>query len=372
MTDQAQPQKTTGEEFGFRMPWGLIGAIFILLCVEAGVRQMQPLEMIPNERGIINYRAVRLTMQAGLAPEIIFAGSSRMQMGILPEAFRERFSDRLGRDVTVGNFAVGGSRANENVPMLEYLARQEQKPRLVIYGVTMDQVRGDEIFSERAAIYCDFQDWLRYREDSPEQTAPYMSDVIRNEIGNVYHTFRYRGLAIVKLRELARGERLPMPFLGDSVAEHLKKSNKQLVDSLEIREDVRKHLREVHMKNGEYNFNELLLKRIDRGIAKCKAAGIEVILVEAPNSPIFNEELPPGAFERFHKEFEKIAENNEIDFLTLDELEVAFGTPEFRDPVHLATDAAREFTLAIAHKLPRDYVIAIDSRLPPRELVGAK
>ena len=142
-------------------------------------------------------------------------------------------------------------------------------PSVVIYGVTVDQVRGDDLYSERSAIYSNLDHWYRYREQLGEVVDSHFSEVIRNEISNLYLTFSSRGRPVVALRDLARKE-TPKPFLGEAVSKHQSKVPIELKDNAALREDIRKHLSDVHLKNGRYNFNDAKFEMIRDIISQCR------------------------------------------------------------------------------------------------------
>lgn len=227
---------------------------------------------------------------------------------------------------------------------------------MVIYGVTVDQVRGDDLYSERSAIYSNLDHWLRDREQLGEVVDSHFSEVFRNEISNLYLTFRYRERPVVALRDLARKE-TPKPFLGEAVSEHQSKEPMELKDNAALREDIRKHRSDVHLKNGRYNFNDAKFEMIRNIISQCRKAGVQVILFEVPNSRAFNEELPPGTLVEYRSRFQWIADAQAIPLVTLKELNTTFKTSEFNDAVHLNTAGARHLTKCLAETMTAQQLI---------------
>jgi hypothetical protein len=92
--------------------------------------------------------------------DCLFIGSSMVDLGIDPEAFRESYREKTGRDIRCFNFAIDASSATSSAALAQILV-EDYKPHLLIFGT---DARDYAVFrdDQDAAVILD-TNWIKYR-----------------------------------------------------------------------------------------------------------------------------------------------------------------------------------------------------------------
>lgn len=343
---------TSNSSAGF--PSGIAVALVLLAALEIGLRFVNPLQLLPYELGWYSLLSSRVLVQSSGPPEVVVVGSSRTQYSILGPLLSEELQDRSGRPTTVGNFGVGGGHSMEIEPMLRFLLRRPEKPRLIVYGLTIEQVSFDTTYNERSTIFWNLSDWARARGTFGSDMDELLPYVIRSSATEYSFLMRYRRRPTVLLHDLHRGHRLGNPLTGGLVAGHT--DPELMTTTIDVTDDLRRnvaqHIETEHLVDGVYPMNPAKLELVENVLRECVDAGIGVVLFEVPNSPLFDEYLPPGTASGFNEIARELAEEIGATFYSLADLGIHPTADEFRDTVHLNTAGATRLTRALAARLP--------------------
>jgi len=326
-------------------------AFALLTILEITVRLVDPMTLIPYDRGQTNYEAVRLYLQSYGAADIAFVGSSRTLAAIAPKTTKDHVAKLFDQKISVANYACDGAWADEIVPMLEYILQQKKIPQILFYGVSPEQISRDLVFSERSAIFWDSSDWFRIRRKYGSSVDHSLPVVIRNEIANHCYLFRYRHRVSFFIKELGnrlRGQKAPFNrIFMDHMQAKTTGNIHRLKVTKELKDDVYQHIQEKHLVNGKYPFNSKKIAMIEQIAQRCQELGVHLVFFEIPNANVFNHYLPTEVPLQFRKIFRQIAQKTDQKFVSVNELGVVFSDEYFADPVHLNEDGAQELTEAL-------------------------
>ncbi|MFQ5490587.1 MAG: hypothetical protein ACE5GE_07685, partial [Phycisphaerae bacterium] len=103
------------------------------------MRQVPLPLLIPYAMGSLEYHGVADHLEVAGPAQVCVIGSSRAREAIVPPRMAKVCHDRLGRSVTVANYACAGARAAENESLIKYMLRQG-KPEFILYGLSPRQL----------------------------------------------------------------------------------------------------------------------------------------------------------------------------------------------------------------------------------------
>lgn len=351
-TSSSDPATSETACAGRGFPWALLWAVVMLGAVEAAARCAEPRDMITYERGVATRYAVREHVAAYGSAEVCFAGSSRVHVGIVVPEVAEVLGERLGRPVAVANYASGGALIQENAPLVEWVLRHEPRPRVLVYGVDPEQIRGPELWNERSVVFWTPSDLLDARTRLSDDVLTAWPDVARNCLRDWSCVFRYRARPLSWLKERFR-PRESSPILGERLdIEHGSDPDRSLLDHPADVAEVRKHVETAHLApDGTYPFNERKVEMFAEMLRHCREHGVRVVLLDLPNAAVFNQFLPDGVYPHYREAMRRVAGAEGARFVTLEELGLSFGDADFRDPVHLNYPAGKRLSARLAEQV---------------------
>lgn len=326
-----------------RFPAAFVLSLVLVALVELVVRQIPARKLIAYERGVPARFAVKQHLDAYGPAEVVFVGSSRVQMGILcPDAAAD-LRACLGRDFSVANYASGGALIQELAPTIKVMLAHGH-PKVLLFGVDPEQVRGPEMYNDRSAIFWNLADWWEARERFGRGVDRYLPTVVRDHLGDVCHLLRYRTRPLHFLKASYRG-REPSPILGEMEPGQVGPPGQLALTAHPADEvQVKHHVDTAHLIDGKYPFNPEKVGMFAEVIRDCRAAGTRVVLFECPNAEVFNKFLPADVYPRFYGMMRELAAAEGATFVSLEEMGLGFTDEEFSDPVHLNARGAAMLT----------------------------
>ena len=124
-----------------RVPTAFLLALVMLLGLEIVIRQIDPPALIAYDtEDALAYEAVRHYLEFVGPADVGFVGSSRMLNGVVMPDLRRELSMVLDRPVSVANYALPGANADEVEAAVRLILRQEERPEILVYGVTPKQL----------------------------------------------------------------------------------------------------------------------------------------------------------------------------------------------------------------------------------------
>ncbi|MGC4030881.1 MAG: hypothetical protein QM754_03915 [Tepidisphaeraceae bacterium] len=125
--------------FGF--PWAVVLALLVVAGVEVYLHTFPKMKLIAYASDEGQYHAVRDTVDAIGPAEVALIGSSQMREGVTMPLLIAETEKRLGRRVTLSNYAVRGARLDGFDAIVQFLQRQPVPPKLIIVGVSQRDLR---------------------------------------------------------------------------------------------------------------------------------------------------------------------------------------------------------------------------------------
>jgi len=351
----------------FHLPGAPAFALLVLLAVEAFVRAIGPGNYIAFERGMEGRPAIRRLVMASGSSEVLIVGSSRSEEGFDCPQLHDSLTESLGREVEVANYAQGGAQASETIPMVHYILRHPPLPRLIVYGVSPEQIGMNDLkfdqstgvwlketvpVNERSAMFWGWNDFFTARKEFGPRVDPFFPVMVRNEIEEKYVTLRARGKIMNAVRNRLRG-RLGSPIIGESLDPAGRSAS--MADEGFDHDEIATHVKEVHLTDGRYPFNQEKLALFRNLVRDCQGAGVPLVFIELPSSNDYEMAFPRDTLVNFREEFEEFSLEVGVDFFTLPDLGLRghFQDVDFRDAMHLNLKGSERFTDAVAEAIDR-------------------
>lgn len=355
--DQVNGLTEYRETSSTRVPWAFLLAIGIVIAFEAFLHTRNPRALIAYPQlgaamdQTITYTAARQFMEQEPV-EVALIGSSQMREGVAMPRLIEAVKERAGRDVSIANYAMRGSRVDAMQAAVQHLLDQKHKPKLIVIGIAVRDLRTQEIDYPRLSLFWDLHEWLTYEQPQLGwESTRYLPTVIRNEASKVSYTLRYREqLAIEATRPFAsvfgiKLVRESNPIVGElSWQLSYGKGERSLADP----KVNPKRLFDGAWKNHAYEEgprpSEPMTQRLQMMIRQIQASGVSAILVEMPVSSYLESELTKH---RMAQEFDKTVTNaiqgTSIRYIPCADQGFHPGLEHFTDIQHLNRAGAERY-----------------------------
>ncbi len=328
-------------------PWAFAAAVLIVLAVEAALHVAPPRVVMPYARGLQEYSSLTACLDKWGPAELVFVGSSRVRMGIsAPEA--TRLLRESGKGWSVGNYGLSAANAADTEAAVRYILRCGRKPRMVVFGLAPRDYRCDEPFLNRIALFWDYGDFEREYAANPVEAGPLLPVVLRNQMGRIWLTLRYRqkfrqwGMGLLRRRERVR---IACPIIGEKA--HDEKEARRSLVTHPLQPGAVEAYVQRQLDHGRFVFDDVMVESVRRTIAMCREAGVELVLFELPMSEPLRRTLPEGTTERFMRITRDLADAGRVRFITLDELGAEFAGADFIEQSHLNEAGALKLTRAL-------------------------
>ena len=341
----------------FGVPWGLIGAIVLIVAVEAALRLIGPIKLIAFASDEGQYRAVRDFIDAQGPADVALIGSSQFREAIAMPRLTESIEKYAGHDIWAANYSMRGARVDVLDAAVRYLLRQPRPPKLIIVGFSPRDLRAKEPDWPRVAIFWTPADWLReFREH--REVLSVMPIVVRNEAGRGLWSLRYREeISLWVQRHFARlgvdASEDRDPIIGEMTAQHV--GPKGLAYFEEKGVSKRRLFDRVA---DSYLFDQpptppaqmqqrlvSLASQFDR--ADCRGLWIEMP-VAAPLAERLKQTKLKSAFETA---VHNAIVGRPIDYIVAEDRPVQFDKTEFRDLQHLNLPGAQRMSDWVASEI---------------------
>ncbi len=339
------------------LPWGLLGAILLLLPVEASLRVLQPEGRLSSGLDSYEYRFLPRELARSGSPPIVFIGSSRTREGASIPTLKKAVWDATGATLAMANYGMSAAAAGETLLAVRQLLRATPRPELVLYGVGPRQLRPKASMAATQRHMVRLPDWGQLRLEEGEAVDACLGDALRNSLGDRLHLFRYlpeirRALepgAKERRKELkkvlTRVSRLKRsPMLGYDSTWNQSNSSRQ------SKRKSREYLARV-FEGEPPSLDEAQRDRMDRAVTELRAAGIEVVLFEAPTSPSLSAAMPAHLLDEVAATATSLAQERGVPYLTVEQLGVKLKKKEWREHSHLNLLGARRMSRALAKEV---------------------
>ena len=339
-------------------PWGLAGAIVLLLLLEMLLRWLNPHGGVPSDadEGQFAYLSVPFELQRG-APDVIIVGSSRARRGVLaPVIQRAILENGLGRSVK--NFSLGGAEAEEVELVIRRIAEAPSRPKLIVWAIAAREFKKRRSKPSAKVRYLwRPRDWLRARGDLGARADKYLPDAIRNDAARWSLVARYRA----PMRELlvrpsgdepwqqfkqilrpVRGS--PTPLQG-GIASIYRRSDRNASHRVSIKR-VKRYLGNSY--KGRRWPRGYQAARFEAALRLTRELGVPLLLVELPTHELLERLMPKNTQAKFRRYVSGVATDQHIPFVRVTDLDARFTRRDFREQSHLNYRGASRYSKAVA------------------------
>ncbi len=343
-------------------PWGLLGAIGLLLALELGLRILDPRGVVPYAGGDREYTSLDSYLTTQGAREIAILGNSRPKIAMANPLLTDVLPRKAaGAPYTVGNYAISGAHAEETRTVVSLLLAASTRPRLLVYGVTPRDLAVHEEGQPFARYLWHLQSFLFDRKLRGSYLDAFLPQVLRNEASRFSFLFRLRYetydaflaandrdvIAHLKAIVKNHAEPPPLPFDG---APDPQLMTRDADSSRRIsRAAARRYLGERYRDpDWPHTVQEKFLEALAR---KAKNAQVPLVFVEIPLNPALQAELPPNTLPGFYEVMARVSAQYGAPFIRVSDLGTKFVASDFREVSHLNRIGAKKFCRALAPKL---------------------
>jgi hypothetical protein len=336
------------------LPWAFLLALAILAAFEASLHFVDVRRLIHYNDNDSQRHAVRDRAQHGLAPELVFIGSSQTRHAVVMPEIIPQIRSRIGRPIEIGNYALRGDKVDAFYYVARELAQSPRPPKMMIVGISIRDLRGVEPAWPSIAPFLTFRDWFNEFIHRPSRVASILPEVVRNHAFGWCRTLRYRyGLQqwvvppfvdIIDQGDIAQGE----------LARELSYRSRNLVDFPIRRSRLRSMMRSSFEFDEPAQPNKIMRHYLDRLLKLAKEHDIQMVLMEIPVSQQLTANLPRQFEQKFRNALQAIAEENNIPLWRCDAADLQLTDYHFYDAQHLNYQGAQRFGNELVRRLGLD------------------
>lgn len=255
--------------------------------------------------------------------EALYLGNSMVMQAVNPDVIEGETG------ISGFNLALGGAGFLEMELLLEDYLEKNQKPKLLVYGISIN--RGAESESIRPSVLFSLPAEIRSRFNTVSQERELPDNWLHLQASRL-PVFRYRAAPERLLKYLVQGQtRVPTWING--------------------------HLALGFSYQGTVSFPSHEAGLDEQGLvsflAFCRARSIEVVLIECPNSQVYNDSAT-GRPEVLAK-LQVVA--GSVPFISYNEDVSAYKHDDWVGLNHLSAQGARSFSKNLAKALPRHFAV---------------
>lgn len=347
------------------MPWAFLLALLLMGAVEVGLRGALPVEEFPTRHDLRIRGCLRHVLDHYGAAEIAFVGASVCRRSTNIPRIREACAVELGREVTVANYSHVGLWAELGEDVIHVLLREDPAPRLIVYGVTLHQIRSIERDDIQTSWVWTFPDWQREFEEHGFATFDEFPQVLRNEIRRYWRTFQARYAKYGIYHRIAHGVPFdPSSMMGD--VHHIERASKLSI-ARRLPAGFDENVRNLRDKidrcthDGVFRFSEERIQNLRNIQRMCDEAGVRILFYEVPLPEVHRNLFPAGAEEAFHTHMRQLSEECGLHFVPFADLGLTVTDKDFADQSHLNLPGANRITEALLEHALLDLVQEYDA-----------
>ena len=333
------------------MPRAFLAAVMFLVVLELILRAVPMHMMIRYGQGDLAKDAVLAHLHDEGATDVAFVGTSMTRDGIAGPSVTRVLESRGLTNVTVGNFAVRGGSPDDDLLIVRKLLAAPRPPKLIVIGIApIDFLDREPQWDWLAEYWTPTEWWQAYRREGGRDAAaerPYFGRSCVNWLALRYRTLRYRK-RLAELLGSPGALRVPAsahPIVGEPYVPRA-----SLIASKQYgKRQLQGHLEDV-LRDGQYPMADRLADELAQTLRECRAAGIDVVLIEMPLSRLMRYGLPEGTLDRFRAIARKsAADGGGASFYTVDDIGFAPRDDRFFNAQHLNWLGRARFSEAVAH-----------------------
>lgn len=335
---------------GRQLPWALLLGILFLGLTELSIRLYTPKTLFPYDFLTQEYRSFIHQINEFGSADICFLGSSRAREAVvLPELSRLLHeSDITG--MRIESYAMSAAWAADVHSALRNIIRTGKKPKLLVYGITPDQICIKRRHARNTSLLWNLGDWMdHYNRFGTDRYL--LPKVVLNEAKRYSHILRWRDGSRLVLRNMARQEiSLSSPIRGELTT--AQRDNPDSVVTI-TPEDNKRNLNEMKKFYGDGTdwVDPVQYYYLEEIVKLCEAHGIILVFLELPLTSTLQDNFPGNVPDDFLDLIQAMAEQYGATLVTQEQLGLHLEDSQFQDFEHANLHGALEITRALANKI---------------------
>jgi hypothetical protein len=332
------------------LPWALLLGIFFLGATEFAIRLYVPSDLYPYDFLTQEYRSLIHHLNEYGSADLCFLGSSRMREAIVLPEFKRLLNESGISEIRVESYAMSGAWAADVHSVMRNIIRTGKKPKLVIYGITPDQICNNRRHAGNTSLLWNLSDWMDHygRFGTDRYLLP---KVLLNEAKTYSHILRWRDGARLFVRNVARRQKqLSSPIRGELTPDHRDNPDSVITITPEDNKTNQAEMKQFYgdgtdwIDPTQYGYIEEIAKL-------CQSHGIVLVFLELPLTTSLHDNYPGSVSSYFMKSIKTIAERYGATFVTQAQLGLHLEDNLFIDFEHTNIHGARKITRALASKV---------------------
>ncbi len=301
----------------------------------------------------LDYRTVNRVSALLDPPDIAIIGNSRPLRIIDAPLLKEQLAAHGMSIGDVRNYSCAGARARTVYAFVRRLRSAGKLPRVLVWGVSpLDFLRGPrQTVNENLTAFLSIDNLL-----GDDLQLGWRSRMALFPL--TVYACAERCVRTLTLRSLVRIPSGPSgPAIGGTGAFHVKEQADHAAgqDRCFVVADEGENNVHWYLWNDELRQETALnldeQKLGEEAVRLAHAGGAQVILVEAPVSPLLRRTYPDSIYDEFLETGKAIAERNGARFISVQELGVTMDDRDYKDFGHANWRGVEKFTIALAKSL---------------------
>ena len=332
-------------------PRALVLAVALVLLFEIALRGSGWPKHFPYELGRMEYGIAAAQIERAGAAEVSIVGSSRTRESIVVPLMAQRLTERLGRPVSVANYASSGAYTTDFEATTKRLLRATPKPKVILIGISeRDLIYAGRIWDEVGPFrnVDDLRESIHERGVEGLEELPVM---IRSSIGRRWRTLGLRDMLrfeIVAQLTSTAVEPFPSPAEGGLSIWQRTSPSRNLA-----KKPIKKS--RVLERSAAFRFEQFphtqLGDSLDDLMSACDEAGVPLVIYEVHQSKALRDALPKGFYKRFTDFVHEHVGRHGDRFVRLEDLKLKLNDADMREPSHMSFRGASKLTEALADQV---------------------
>jgi lysophospholipase L1-like esterase len=342
------------------VPWAFLLALGVLFAIELVLHAVDERKLIAYASDYGQYNAVRDHIALGPA-EIALVGSSQLREGVSMPVLIEELEKKLGRKVSVSNYALRGARVDAANAVVEDLLSQPEKPNLILVGLSVRDLRGGPRDYPRLTTFWDWADWWKYVRIDGWDVVDVTPQMVRKSIGDYSHLMKHREKFAIALDGLfeplgVRSKEEPNPILGQGTYQHFEGRGLRRLDEAKVgRRHLIARIRENYSSIDGPKTTPDMIHDFGELAQQLQNAPCKSLLLEVPVSDLLNRLLiNDGLRKHYDRAIAQVLTEHPVAYWPVADQPFKPGDEHFSDLQHLNRPGAEEYARMLAEKIAQE------------------
>jgi hypothetical protein len=332
------------------LPWALLLGILFLGAAELAIRLYIPKNLYPYDFLTQEYRSFIHQLNEYGSADLCFLGSSRTREAIVIPEFSRLLNESGISEIRIESYAMSGAWAGDVHSVMRNILRTGKKPKLVVYGITPDQICMNRRHVGNTSLLWNLSDWMDHydRFGTDRYLLP---KVTLNEAKTYSHILRWRDGARLVLRNVARRQKpLSSPIRGEFTPDHRDNPDSVVTITPEDNKTNQAEMKQFY-GDGTKWIDPIQYEYLEEIAKLCQSHGIILVFLELPLTSSLQDNYPGSVSSDFLKRVKMVAERYDATLVTQSQLGLHVEDSLFIDFEHTNIHGASKITRALASKV---------------------